>query len=75
MDRYVKVENEKNLVRDMNTNAILETDLSKLHRHRAISSAMAAREEKINSLSEEINTLKGMFKELTERVSHGINNN
>ena len=35
----IKVENES-LVRDINSNAILETDTRKLHKHRAIKQAL-----------------------------------
>lgn len=60
----VKVENES-LVRDTNTNAILETDVSKLHKHRAIKNAIAEREDKIDYLVEKINNLEKIINGMT----------
>ena len=60
----IKVENES-LVRDTNTNAILETDVSKLHKHRAIKNAIAEREDKIDYLVEKINNLEKIINGMT----------
>jgi predicted glycosyltransferase len=60
----IKVENES-LVRDTTTNAILETDVSKLHKHRAIKSAIAERENKIDYLIEKINNLENIINRIT----------
>jgi nitrogen regulatory protein PII-like uncharacterized protein len=60
----IKVENES-LVRDTTTNAILETDVSKLHKHRAIKSALAERENKIDYLIEKINNLENIINRIT----------
>ena len=65
----LKVENES-LVRDTTTNAILETDVSKLHKHRAIKSALAERENKIDYLIEKINNLENII----NRITNGNNN-
>lgn len=60
----LKVENES-LVRDTNTNAILETDISKLHKHRAIKSAIAEKENKIDYLIDKINNLETIINRIT----------
>jgi predicted glycosyltransferase len=65
----IKVENES-LVRDTNTNAILETDISKLNKHRAIKNAIAEREDKIDYLVEKINNLETII----NRITNGNNN-
>ena len=65
----LKVENES-LVRDTTTNAILETDVSKLHKHRAIKSALTERENKIDYLIEKINNLENII----NRITNGNNN-
>jgi nitrogen regulatory protein PII-like uncharacterized protein len=65
----IKVENES-LVRDTSTNAILETDVSKLNKHRAIKSAIAERENKIDYLIEKINNLENII----NRITNGNNN-
>ena len=65
----LKVENES-LVRDTNTNAILETDISKLNKHRAIKSAIAEKENKIDYLIDKINNLETII----NRITNGSNN-
>lgn len=60
----IKVENES-LVRDTNTNAILETDISKLNRHRAIRNAMNKKEDQIDLLLDKINKLETLISEIT----------
>jgi predicted glycosyltransferase len=60
----LKVENES-LVRDTNTNAILETDISKLNKHRAIKSSIAEKENKIDYLIDKINNLETIINRIT----------
>jgi nitrogen regulatory protein PII-like uncharacterized protein len=60
----LKVENES-LVRDTNTNAILETDISKLNKHRAIKNAIAEKENKIDYLIDKINNLETIINRIT----------
>ena len=55
--QIVKVENDT-LVRDVNSNAILETDLSKLQQHRAMRKALAEREDKDNSDNDSDNEIQ-----------------
>lgn len=62
----LQVENES-LVRDKSTGAILETDISKLHKHRARKSALQQKDELIYSLNERINKLE----QLIERITNG----
>jgi len=62
----IKVENES-LVRDTNSNAILETDTRKLHKHRAIKQALKDKEDKLDSLMEKINKLETII----DRMTHG----
>lgn len=60
----IKVENES-LVRDVSTGAILETDTSKLQRHRARLASLKSKDEAIESLSERINKLEELIGKLT----------
>lgn len=62
----IRVENES-LVRDTTTGAILETDTSKLNRHRAIQQALKDKEDKIDYLLERINKLEAII----ERIADG----
>jgi enoyl-[acyl-carrier-protein] reductase (NADH) len=61
----IKVENES-LVRDTNTNAILETDVNKLNKARAIRHALKEKENKLDLLIDKINRL--------ETIIDGMNN-
>jgi ribosome-binding protein aMBF1 (putative translation factor) len=53
------------LVRDLNTGAILETDIAKLNRHRAVRRAIDERESKIDDLAERINKLETIIERMT----------
>lgn len=59
----IKVENES-LVRDSNTGAILETDVSKLQRHRAKIASVKQKDDIIESLTERINKLEELIGKL-----------
>jgi len=62
----IKVENES-LVRDTASNAILETDTRKLHKHRAIKQALKDKEDKLDFLLDKINKLETII----DRMTHG----
>jgi 5-methylcytosine-specific restriction endonuclease McrBC regulatory subunit McrC len=62
----IKVENES-LVRDTASNAILETDTRKLHKHRAIKQALRDKEDKLDFLLDKINKLETII----DRMTHG----
>ena len=64
----IPVEKES-LVRDTNTGAILETDISKLQKHRAMQRAMQQKEVKLDDLIEKINKLE----EIINRMTNGNN--
>lgn len=65
----IKVENES-LVRDTHTNAILETDVNKLHKSRAIKHALKEKENKIDLLIDRINKLETII----DGMTNGRNN-
>ena len=60
----IPVEKES-LVRDSNTGAILETDISKLQKHRAIKNKIAEKEDKIDVLVDRINKLETLINGMT----------
>jgi uncharacterized protein YdcH (DUF465 family) len=60
----IPVEKES-LVRDSNTGAILETDISKLHKHRAIRNKIVEKENKLDALIEKINRLETIIDGMT----------
>jgi len=60
----IKVENES-LVRDTNNGAILETDVNKLNRHRAVRNAIREKEDKLDLLLDKINRLETIIDRMT----------
>ena len=60
----IKVENES-LVRDTTTNAILETDVNKLQKSRAIRQALKEKENKLDYLIDKINKLETIIDGMT----------
>ncbi len=67
--KYLKVENEKNLVRDATTKAVLNTDLSVVKKHELKMKEM----NRERARNEEINTLKKDIAEIRELLVQLIN--
>jgi len=65
----VKVENET-LVKDTTNGAVIETDKTKLRKHRSIRHALKQREKSIDALIEKINKLEQQM----ERITNGQHN-
>ena len=65
----VKVENET-FVKDLKTNAVMETDKGKLRKHRAIRRALKEREKSIDGLIERINKLEQQLERITDGQSN-----
>jgi len=68
--RYLKVENEKNLVRDSATNAILNTDISVVNKHQHRMQQLqkeTSRENEINSLKNDIEELRNIVTQLMSK--------
>ena len=66
----VKIENKENLVRDMNTGAILNTDIASfnLHKREKESKEQTKHNTKeINKINGDLSEIKDMLKELLER--------
>lgn len=58
----IKVIDDKSLVRETNSNAILAADIESLNRNRAIIRAQEADKEKILTLEQRIEKLEQLFK-------------
>lgn len=61
----VKVENET-LVKDTTNGAVIETDKTKLRKHRSIRHALKQRERSIDALIERINKLEQQLERMTD---------
>jgi DNA-binding sugar fermentation-stimulating protein len=70
MSDLIKVENDT-LARDLNTSAILETDISKLKKYRSFKRSMKQKEQKIDMLLERINNLENLIGRM---LNNGNNN-
>ena len=64
----IKVENET-LVKDTNNGAILETDKTKLRKHRAIRRAIGDRVKAIDSLIDKINKLEQQMEQINGKLN------
>jgi chromosome condensin MukBEF ATPase and DNA-binding subunit MukB len=73
MDRYIKVEGNSNLVRDLKTNAILNTDTQSLNQYIALKNKKNKEREKINTLSNDIEELKSSMEEIKSLLKGIIN--
>lgn len=71
MNPLIKVENDT-LARDMSTSALLETDVSKLKRYRAIKRLVKEKQDKIESLNDRINNLENLVNKLITKNEQGI---
>lgn len=63
--RYLRVEDDKALVRDVQNNAILNTDLSSIKKH----DVRMKKLQKERMQQEEINTLKNEISELRDLIT------
>lgn len=66
---FYKVENDT-LVRDSNSSAVLETDVTKLQQYRMLRRQKQEKEKTIEDLMERINKLETLM----ERIANGIDN-
>lgn len=71
MDRYVRVENHPNLVRDRETGALLNINIEEITKKRQ--QKMLARQQaaEINELKNEVGELKSLLRQLLEKNSNG----
>jgi hypothetical protein len=63
----IKVENERGLIRDTNSNAILNTDLDELHKHRAKMFAIHQKDNKIQELTSRIDNLELLIHKMIDK--------
>ena len=63
----VKIKDEDGLVRDTETNAVLNSSLSSLENYKARREMMRKKENEIESLKEDVKEIKQLLKELIGR--------
>lgn len=75
MNKYQKVEGHTNLVRDKQTGAILNTNRAEIEKARKIKEAKRLETEKMNSLTEDVTTLKNEMSEIKQLLTRLVENN
>ena len=75
MNKYQKVEGHSNLVRDKQTGAILNTNRAEIAKERKIKEAKRLETERMNSLTEEVTTLKNEMSEIKQLLTRLVENN
>lgn len=62
--QYLKVEENKNLVRDISSNAILQSNLDELQKHRTRKNMLESKDLKIDELSSRVEQLELLLNKL-----------
>ena len=66
-NRYIQVEGNPSLVRDRESGAILNSDVSEIKRHKEIKRKNLLKEQELVELKEEVSELKDLVKQLVEK--------
>ena len=70
---YIKVEGHNNLVRDIRSNAIVNSNKSEFQMYMKRQKERNAEADKMRNVCKEINTLKAELKEIKELILKGCN--
>lgn len=68
MSKFIKVENQHDLVRDKTTGAILNINNDELERARARKQARRQRDSEINQLKNDVAQIKDMLSKIAEKL-------
>lgn len=68
-NRYIQVENNPNLVRDRESGAILNSNVSEIKRQKEIKEKNLLKEQELVELKEEVSELKDLVKQLVEKYA------
>jgi|TARA_Y200000002_G_scaffold230878_1_gene190614 hypothetical protein len=66
-NRYIQVEGNPSLVRDRESGAILNSDVSEIKRQKEIKRKNLLKEQELVELKEEVSELKDLVKQLVEK--------
>jgi|TARA_R110000765_G_scaffold119245_1_gene214106 tetrahydromethanopterin S-methyltransferase subunit B len=67
MSKYIKIENEQDLVKDSDTGAILNTNLDSLSAYKAKRKKDAEMQNRVDKMENDIGDIKSMLKELINK--------
>ena len=68
-NRYIQVENNPNLVRDRESGAILNSNVSEIKRQKEIKEKNLLKEQELVELKEEVSELKDLVKQLVKKYA------
>ena len=68
-NRYIQVEGNPSLVRDRESGAILNSDVSEIKRQKEIKRKNLLKEQELVELKEEVSELKDLVKQLVEKYA------
>lgn len=71
--KYAKVEGKQNLLRNLETNAIVNTNSAEYHQYISLRRMKQNEENKINSLENEIHSIKNDLSEIKDILRSMIN--
>lgn len=66
---HIKVENDKSLVRDSSTGAILNTDREALVAYRRRKNLIKSQEDRINKLETDLSDIKNLLNTIIENIN------
>ncbi len=64
---HVKIENSNGTIRDLNSKALLSTDINKLNAHKKRKELMQKNEDRIESIETDVTEIKSLLKQLLEK--------
>ena len=64
----IKIEGNTNLLRDESNAAVINTDLQALVKARLVKSRISGQSNEINTLKEEVNSIKDLLIQINERL-------
>jgi hypothetical protein len=72
---YIKVEGHSNLVRDQNTNAIINTNISEYKKYLKIKEQREKSNDKINDIENELHAIKGDIEDIKKMLKLFLDKN
>lgn len=72
---YIKVEGHSNLVRDQNTNAIINTNISEYKKYLKIKEQRERSNDKINNIENELHDIKGNIEDIKKMLKLFLDKN
>jgi predicted nuclease with TOPRIM domain len=64
----IKIEGNRDLVRDETSQAVINTDVQAFSRARQLKSRIRTQDKEINTLKEEVNEMKSILLQINERL-------